>query len=80
LAERTSVSALHRVQGIKEETVRAWLKRAAAHVEAIEALLLSRHRLRRVQLDALWTFVGHKGEKGGAPKRRSGVPSGAARR
>jgi len=78
LAERTSLRALHRVKGIKEETVLDWLHEAAAHVETIEALLLARHRLSRVQLDALWTYVGRKGQKGGDPKRRSRATSGVA--
>jgi transposase-like protein len=80
LAERTSLRALHRVKGIKEETVLDWLHEAASHVESIETLLLARHRLSRVQLDALWTYVGRKGQKGGAPKRRSRATSGVARR
>ena len=78
LAERTSLAAIHRTKGIKEETVVAWLRKAAAHVEEIEALLLANYRLRRAQLDALWTYVGHKGEKGGPTKNRSAAPSGAA--
>ena len=79
LAERNSLAALHRVKGVKEETVLSWLSEAAQHAEQVEALLLARHRLSRVQLDALWTYIGRKGEKGGAPRSRSGVTSGAAR-
>jgi transposase-like protein len=63
LAERNSLAAIHRVKGIKEETVMDWLRKAANHVEEIEALLLANHHLTRVQLDAMWTYVGHKGEK-----------------
>lgn len=80
LAERTSLAAIRRTKGIKEETVLAWLREAADHVEHIEALLLANYRLTRAQLDALWTYVGHKGEKGGAPKRTRAAPSGAGRR
>ena len=79
LAERTSLAAIHRTKGIKEETVVEWLGKAAAHVEEIEALLLANYRLTRAQLDALWTYVGHKGQKGGPPRSRSAAPSGAAR-
>lgn len=78
LAERTSLAAIHRVKGVKEETLVAWLRVAAQHVERIEAMLLANYRLTRAQLDALWTYVGHKGEKGGAKKRTSAAPSGAA--
>lgn len=63
LAERNSLAAIHRIKGIKEETVMDWLLEAANHVEEIEALLLANHHLTRVQLDAMWTYVGHKGEK-----------------
>jgi len=79
LAERNSLAAIHRVKGVKEETVLDWLRVAAEHVEEIEALLLANYHLTRVQLDALWTYVGHKGEKGGILKRRAGAPSGAGR-
>jgi len=63
LAERNSLAAIHRIKGIKEETVMDWLREAANHVEEIESLLLSNYPLTRVQLDAMWTYVGHKGEK-----------------
>jgi transposase-like protein len=79
LAERSSLAAIHRVKGIKEETVLEWLREAAQHVEQIEALLLANYQLTRVQLDALWTYVGHKGEKGDDPKKKTEALSGAAR-
>jgi hypothetical protein len=63
LAERNSLAAIHRIKGIKEETVIDWLLKAADHIEEIETLLISNHHLTRVQLDAMWTYVGHKGEK-----------------
>ena len=78
LAERNSLAAIHRVKGVKEETVMDWLRIAADHVERIEALLLANFQLTRAQLDALWTYVGHKGEKGGAKSRTSAAPSGVA--
>jgi len=78
LADRNSLAAIHRVKGIKEETVMDWLQIAADHVERIEALLLANFQLTRAQLDAMWTDVGHKGEKGGARRRTSVAPAGAA--
>ena len=78
LAERNSLAAIHRVKGVKEETVMAWLRIAAAHVERIEALLLANYKLTRAQLDAMWAYVGNKGEKGGMLKPTSAAPSGAA--
>jgi len=65
LAERSSLSGLHRTKGVKEETVARWLSEAGAHVAELEALLLADYPLERAQLDALWTYVGHKGEKSG---------------
>ena len=53
-----------------------WLQAAADHAEEIEEVLLRDYRLTRAQIDALWTYVGHKGEKGGTPKRPTVVPSG----
>ena len=80
LAERNSLASIHRVKGIKEETVTAWLVQAAAQSEQIEEVLMRDHKLKRAQLDALWTYVGHKGEKGGARNSPSAARSGAARR
>jgi transposase-like protein len=77
LAERTSLAAIHRVKGIKEETVMDWLRIAADHVERIEALLLANFHLTRAQLDAMWIYVGHKGERGGAWSKTSAAASGA---
>ena len=78
LAERNSLAAIHRVKGVKEETVMAWLRIAAAHVERVEALLLANYKLSRAQLDAMWAYVGNKGEKGAMPKPMSAAPSGVA--
>jgi transposase-like protein len=78
LAERNSLAAIHRVKGVKEETVMDWLRTAAAHVERIEALLLANYTLSRAQLDAMWAYVGNKGEKGAMSKPTIAAPSGAA--
>lgn len=80
LAERNSLAAIHRIKGIKEETVSAWLLQAAPQLERIEQVLLREHKMSRAQLDALWTYVGHKGEKKGFQKRTNAAPSGVARR
>lgn len=77
LADRMSLRGIHRVTGVKPDITLAYQERAASHVEVIEALLQRSYKVTRVQLDALWAFVGHKGEKGGAPKKRSVAPSGA---
>jgi len=76
LADRGSIAATARVKGVKEDTVSAWARAAGQHWETLEAVLLNDYQLSRAQIDALWTFVSHKGEKGGAPKSRNEAPSG----
>jgi transposase-like protein len=78
LAERGSIAAVARVKGVKEDTISAWLRAAAEHWEELEEILLNDYHLSRAQIDALWTFVFHKGEKGGAPKKMNAARSGAA--
>lgn len=80
LAERNSLAAIHRIKGIKEETVTAWLIEAASQMEQVEQLLLEDHKMSRAQLDALWTYVGHKGEKKGSRKKMNAARSGAGQR
>ncbi len=63
LAEGNRISALTRVKGIKEDTILRWLREAAAHSEQVEEVLLSEFQVKRGQLDALWAYVGNKGEK-----------------
>ncbi len=62
LGDRNSLAAIHRIKGIKEETVMKWLEKASDHVEQFK-LLVRKKKLSRVQFDALWTYVYHKGEK-----------------
>jgi transposase-like protein len=79
VAERNSLAAIHRIKGVKEETTTAWVHKAAAHYQQVERVVLADYQPRHVQLDALWTFVGRKGTKGGAPKQRIAATSGAER-
>lgn len=55
-----------------------WLREAANQVEEIEAILLVNYQLTRIQLDAMWTYVGHKGEKAGISKKSIAGASGEA--
>jgi len=64
LGDRNSLAAIHRIKGIKEETVVKWLEKASVHVKQFERLVRKK-KLSRVQIDALWTYVWHKGGKGG---------------
>jgi len=63
LAERNSLASIHRTKGIKEETVIDWLREAANHAQEVEEIMQAKYKLVRVQLDAMWSYVGHKGEK-----------------
>ena len=77
LADRNSLAAIHRIKGVKEETVIAWLQQVAPQMEQIEQVLLRDHKVSRAQLDALWTYVGHKGEKKDCQKKTNAALSGA---
>src|SRR5262249_10952597 len=80
LAERNSLAAIHRVKGIKEETVLDWLRLAADHLESIEVLLLANFQLTRAQLDAMRTYSVQPAEKGRAWRRATVAPCGGASR
>jgi transposase-like protein len=69
LAEGTRISTITRVKGIKEDTTLRWLREAGQHVDELDALLLKDFRLKRAQLDGLWSFVQNKGEKKSSGKR-----------
>jgi len=80
LGDRNSLAAIHRIKGVKEETVSAWLVQAAPQMEQIEEVLLRDYKMSRAQLDALWTYVGHKGEKKDFRRKTTAAHSGAGRR
>jgi transposase-like protein len=80
LGDRNSLAAIHRIKGIKEETVIEWLLAAAKQTEEIEELLIALYHFTRVQLDAMWSYVGNRGEKKVMPKKKSVAPSGVGRR
>lgn len=54
LAAGTRLSSISRTQGLKEDTILAWVR---------EAALLKGHRIGPAQIDGLWTDVGRKGQK-----------------
>ena len=56
------MASLSRVKGYKEETIRNWLQQAAEHATQVESVLMSEYKIERGQLDALWSYVGHKEE------------------
>lgn len=63
LAEGSRISSISRVKGFKEDTLLAWLREAARHAAQLEDVLLANFNVKRGQLDALWAYVGNKGEK-----------------
>jgi transposase-like protein len=63
LAEGSRISSISRVKGFKEDTILAWLREAAEHAEALEAVLMKDFKIKRGQVDALWAYVRNKGEK-----------------
>lgn len=69
LAEGSRISSLSRVKGHKEDTILAWLRAAAQHAAQLEEVLMATFQVRRGQLDALWSYVGNKGEKKAILKR-----------
>ena len=63
---RGSLLAAEEVTGHKYETISRWLRRAAAHAEALTEALVHDLHLTEVEVDEFWSFVRHKG---GQPKR-----------
>jgi transposase-like protein len=79
LAEGIRISSISRVKGFKEDTILEWLRQAAEHAEQIEAVLMDRYQVNQAQIDGLWAYVGHKGQKGATLKATNEASSGAAR-
>jgi len=79
LAEGVRISSLSRAKGFKEDTILSWLRQAARHSEAVEEVLMSDYQLSKAQVDGLWTYVGHKGQKGATRRARIPESSGVAR-
>ena len=63
LAEGSRISSLSRAKGFKEDTILSWLRDAVRHAEQIEGVLMAEYKVERAQLDAMWSYVGNKGEK-----------------
>lgn len=79
IAEGSRVSSVARVKGHKEDTIAEWVRDAAQHADSIEAELLKEYRVERSQLDAMWSYVGNKGEKRTTQKPLRAVSSGEPR-
>ncbi len=57
---RGSLRAAEEITGHKYETISGWLKRAAAHAEALTQVLASDLHLSQVEIDEFWSFVRKK--------------------
>lgn len=57
---RGSLRAAEEITGHKYETISVWLKRAAAHVEALTQVLANDLHLSQVEIDEFWSFVQKK--------------------
>lgn len=71
LVKGLSLRGTAEVLGVKLDTVRNWLRKAAQHSAAVNQMLVRDLRLSQVQVDELWTFV-KKNTKiplGGQPHR-----------
>src|SRR5512144_443293 len=60
LLVRVDLAGISFVLGVTEETVLAWLRRAASQAEAINQHLLRNLPVTQVQLDEMWNFIGRK--------------------
>jgi len=60
LLVRVDLTGIGFVLGVTEETVLAWLRRAAAQAEAINHHLLRNLPVTQVQLDEMWNFIARK--------------------
>jgi transposase-like protein len=57
---RGSLRAAEEITGHKYETISGWLKRAAAHAEALTQVLADDLHLSQVEIDEFWSFVQKK--------------------
>src|SRR5690242_5660209 len=57
---RGSLRAAEEITRHKYETISVWLKRAAAHAEALTRVLASDLHLSQVEIDEFWSFVQKK--------------------
>jgi transposase-like protein len=76
LVEGMRIRAISRVKGIKQDTIHKWILQIGEHAEEVEQALLSHYTLSRAELDGLWSYVAHKGEKKGMQKPTKKVLSG----
>lgn len=57
VGDRNSFAAIHRMKGIKEETICRWVENGEKQIQRIEDQHILPYKTRRIQVDALWSFV-----------------------
>ncbi|MBU3948065.1 MAG: helix-turn-helix domain-containing protein [Proteobacteria bacterium] len=57
LAKGLPVQRVAKLLEVKSDTIRHWLKLAAAHSEKLDTILIKEHDISRSDLDILWSFV-----------------------
>ena len=60
LAEGLGIRSTARVFDVEPNTVEAWLRQAAKHMEAVSGYLLHDLNLQQVQIDELWALLGRR--------------------
>ncbi len=68
---RGSLRAAEEITGHTYETISVWLKRAAAHAEALTQVLANDLHLSQVEIDEFWSFVQRKRAQGGSLTREN---------
>lgn len=59
-AAGATLAEIKQRQGVKEDTVIAWLRTATDYMEEINPLLQARHNLSETQLESLWALAAQK--------------------
>ncbi len=77
IAEGSRPSSIVRLLSITYDTLRDWVTLASQHVESVEAALLADYAVTAAQIDALWCYVGNRGEKKPIPRPMNVAPFGA---
>lgn len=75
LVKGMSIRGVAETIGVSADTVSRWLTIAAEHCEEVNQILLSKLKVSKVELDALWTFVKKNSlrQRGMLWKERSGL-------
>jgi len=71
-----SLRGIARTMGVKLDTVRQWLMKAAEHADTVNKYLVRDLKVSKVELDELWSFIKKKQIRTWQKKHRAMVGSG----